>query len=179
MQLSHHTPQHNYWPICLSAIIPLWPSDLSPAFATFKPFRLVLGQSVYPTPLWLIVQFLYWISLHDTDHDITWHLAATQYWTWTDVLDVKSVNIVREVSMVGIDSILFKYYFCLQWLVATWGLFLPSTGDFSDDLFDRNIFRLYSALMEWKWFGCHINSWNIGTQAEKCLFKCSFNENDF
>ena len=32
---------HNYQPSCLSAIIPIRPSDLCPTFATFKPFRLV------------------------------------------------------------------------------------------------------------------------------------------
>ena len=31
---------HNYWPSILSAIMPIWPSDLSPAFLTFKPLRL-------------------------------------------------------------------------------------------------------------------------------------------
>ena len=33
---------HNYWPSCLSAIMPVQPSDLCHAFAAFKPFWLVL-----------------------------------------------------------------------------------------------------------------------------------------
>ena len=33
---------HNHLPSCLSAIMPIWPSDLCHAFATLKPFRLVL-----------------------------------------------------------------------------------------------------------------------------------------
>ena len=32
---------HNYRPSYLSAIMPIWPSDLCPAFKTFKPLRLV------------------------------------------------------------------------------------------------------------------------------------------
>ena len=38
----------------------------------------------------------------------------------------------------------------------------------SDDLFDRNIFRLYSRLMEWKWFWCHINLFVFGTNQNVC-----------
>ena len=49
---------HNYWPSCLSAIMPsclsaimpVRPSDLCPAFATFKPFRLVLLNETFPKP---------------------------------------------------------------------------------------------------------------------------------
>ena len=35
---------HNYWPSILSAIMHIRPSDLCPAFTTFKPFWLVLQQ---------------------------------------------------------------------------------------------------------------------------------------
>ena len=55
MPISHNTTQppcppsqnHNYRPSCLSAIIPIPPSDLCPAFATFKPFRLVFGTTYW------------------------------------------------------------------------------------------------------------------------------------
>ena len=52
MPISHHATQppypplsasqnYNYWPKCISAIMPLWPPDLCPAFATFRTFQLV------------------------------------------------------------------------------------------------------------------------------------------
>ena len=58
MPISHNTTQppcppsqnHNYRPSCLSAIMPIRPSDLCPAFATFKPFRLVLLNETFPKP---------------------------------------------------------------------------------------------------------------------------------
>ena len=48
MPINHHPPlsasqNHNYRPSCLSAIMPIHPSDLCPAFTTFKPFWLVKG----------------------------------------------------------------------------------------------------------------------------------------
>ena len=60
MPISHNTTQppcppsqnHNYRPSCLSAIIPIPPSDLCPAFATFKPFRLDPRYG-----RWLVLEF--------------------------------------------------------------------------------------------------------------------------